>query len=47
MVAKDLLVNLALEENLELMAMLANQDQTGPAGILDREEILEILALQE
>ena len=47
MVAKDLLVNLALEENLELMAMLGNQDQTGPAGILDRDEILEILALQE
>lgn len=45
--AKDLLVSLVLEEDLELMVMLANLDQMGPAGILDLEEILEILALQE
>jgi len=46
-VVKVLLDSLVLKENLELMAMLANQDQTGQAGILDREEIQEILVLQE
>lgn len=45
--AKDQLVSLVLEEDLELMVMLANLDQMGPAGILDLEEILEILALRE
>lgn len=44
---KDLLVRLVFEEDLELMVMLANLDQMGPAGTLDLEEILEILAPQE
>lgn len=44
---KDLLVRLVFEEDLELMVMLANLDQMGPAGTLDLEEILDILAPQE
>jgi len=47
MAEKDLLVSLAFGEDLELMVMLANLDQMGPAGILAHEEILEILVLQE
>jgi len=47
MAEKDLLVSLAFEEDLELMAMLANLDQMGPEGILAHEETLEILVLQE